>query len=109
MIPCRLTQCVCATKSHGEGTDKEEQFDVVASFGIQFVRNKVMDISFKGKRALVTGAGKGIVKKTPTISEFLMFVSMPVLFTQLFAPRFALFFVLSLIRQYVGVTNRRNS
>ena len=45
------------------------------SFGIQFARNKVMDISFKGKRALVTGAGKGIVKKTPTISEFLMFVS----------------------------------
>ena len=34
-----------------------------------------MDISFKGKRALVTGAGKGIIKKTPTISEFLMLVS----------------------------------
>ena len=34
-----------------------------------------MDISFKGKRALVTGAGKGIINKTPTIPEFLLFVS----------------------------------
>lgn len=54
-----------------------------------------MDISFRGKRALVTGAGKGIINVTPTISRISnVCASGPVLFTQLFASCFASFFVL---------------